>query len=316
MYLGIPDQARAKSRLSRAPGGAPDPVPSRFHHRVETDAFPGELDASRRLARRWRSPPEFLRTEVSCFGRVISPGRRLKPAPGFSARQIPGFSHHRFDRHGRSECLFFPAPQGGVGELPGRCAQLRPICSVSRRSAEGTNRTGSPKGRPSTRYRRPETRADASRQESKKLEACSAMSHALAIPTGRDRRGFSLVELSVVVIIIGVLAAFGVPRLFQSVERSKASESFKYLASVRAAQERYQARQGTYASDVTELDMEQTTPTYFDIGTITASEDSWSLTLTRSGASGGYGDYTVTFTEAGFDSANSTISDDINPQST
>ena len=135
------------------------------------------------------------------------------------------------------------------------------------------------------------------------------------------RKGFSLVELSVVVIIIGVLAAFGVPRLLQSVERSKASESFKYLASVRAAQERYQARQGTYASDLTTLDMEQAPPKYFSVGTVAAGstaslEDSWTLTLTRAGSSSGYGAYTVTFTEEGYDSTNSTIDTEINPQST
>ena len=135
------------------------------------------------------------------------------------------------------------------------------------------------------------------------------------------RKGFSLVELSVVVIIIGVLAAFGVPRLLQSVERSKASESFKYLASVRAAQERFQARQGTYASDLTQLDMEQSAPTYFSVGTAAAGssgslEDSWTLTLTRAGASSGYGAYTVTFTEEGYDAGNSTIDAEINPQST
>ena len=139
----------------------------------------------------------------------------------------------------------------------------------------------------------------------------------------RRRTGFSLVELAVVVIIIGVLAAFGVPRMLKSVERSKAAEAFKYLAAVRAAQERYQARQGTYAALLTDLDMEQSAPKYFSVGAVgaggTASlEDSWTLTLSRQGATSGYGAYTVTFTEDGYDGLNSTIDGlpDINPMGT
>ena len=137
------------------------------------------------------------------------------------------------------------------------------------------------------------------------------------------KAGFSLVELAVVVVIIGVLAAFAVPRFRSSVERSKAAEAFNYLAAIQAAQERYAARQGTYADAVTSLDIQLTAPKYFTTGTIAAGstgslEDSWSLTLTRSGGTSGYGDYTVTFTEEGFDSVNSTITDlpDINPMQT
>jgi type IV pilus assembly protein PilA len=136
------------------------------------------------------------------------------------------------------------------------------------------------------------------------------------------RKGFSLVELAVVVIIIGVLAAFGVPKMLKAVERSKASEAFGYLAAIRSAQERYQAREGTYTATITDLDIEQADPKYFTVGTVTEGasgdlEDSWTLTLTRTGASAGYGDYTVTFTQDGYDSGNSTIEDlqDINPMS-
>jgi prepilin-type N-terminal cleavage/methylation domain-containing protein len=133
----------------------------------------------------------------------------------------------------------------------------------------------------------------------------------------RKRGGFTLVELAVVVVIIGVLAAFGVPRFLQSVERSKASESFAYLSAVRSAQERYHAREGTYASTLTDLDIQSPKPKYFEVPTeCTAGsgglETGWSLTLTRQGPSAGYGSYTVVYTDQGFDTA-STIVADISP---
>jgi prepilin-type N-terminal cleavage/methylation domain-containing protein len=134
----------------------------------------------------------------------------------------------------------------------------------------------------------------------------------------RGRKGFTLVELAVVIIIIGILASFAVPRFLDSVERSKAGEAFNYLSAVRSAQERYQVRQGTYADDISKLDIQMQEPKYFTVGTPAAGstsslEDSWTLTMTRSGASGGYGAYTVVFTDQGYDATNSTILAKINP---
>ena len=135
--------------------------------------------------------------------------------------------------------------------------------------------------------------------------------------------GFTLVELTVVVVIIGVLAAFAVPRFLASAERSTTAEAFNYLSAVQSAQERYHARQGTYATNIASLDVKFTSPKYYTVGAVAAGstgnlEDSWRLTLTRTGSSAGYGAYTVTFTEEGFDGANSTITDhaDINPMQT
>lgn len=138
----------------------------------------------------------------------------------------------------------------------------------------------------------------------------------------RNNAGFTLVELAVVVVIIGVLAAFAVPRFLASVERSKAAEAFNYLATVHSAQERYHARQGTYASDLAQLDTVMVSPEYFSVGDIAVPsgadslETGWELALTRAGAAAGYGAYTVVFNQDGFDTSNSTIVAEVSPLQT
>jgi prepilin-type N-terminal cleavage/methylation domain-containing protein len=150
-----------------------------------------------------------------------------------------------------------------------------------------------------------------------------------------SRKGFTLVELAVVIVIIGVLAAFGVPQFLKSVERAKAAEAFNYLSALRAAQERFLAKNGIYyagAPDATtgaypdsasgdKLDINQNKPKYFQLGTIaethTGGTPTWTMTMTRNSGSSSYGEYTVTFTQNGYDGSTSdgTIGyyPDINP---
>jgi type IV pilus assembly protein PilA len=143
--------------------------------------------------------------------------------------------------------------------------------------------------------------------------------------TGKKvRKGFTLVELAVVIVIIGVLAAFGVPKFLNSVERSKAAEAFGYLSAIREANERYIAQQGVYAVDQASWDVTMQPPKYFAVSTYSAVQgnattpSTWTMTLTRDVTSSSKGAYTVTFTQDGFDASNSTITanPEINPMGT
>jgi prepilin-type N-terminal cleavage/methylation domain-containing protein len=129
------------------------------------------------------------------------------------------------------------------------------------------------------------------------------------------RAGFSLVELSIVVVILGVLATFAVPRYTRSVERSKAGEAFSFLRTLVSAQEAYNARGGRYSNAIGQLDAQMKTPKYFAVGRLTSSnwQTRWRLILTRSGADSGYGPYTVVFDETGFNRGRSSIPDELIP---
>jgi len=133
----------------------------------------------------------------------------------------------------------------------------------------------------------------------------------------RRRNGFTLVELAVVIVIIGVLAAFGVPRFLQSVEKSKAAEAFNYGSTVQSAQERYLAQKGVYAGAAEDLDITLPTLQYFDATMSAVADDEGApdflVTLTRKAGSSSYGEYTVIWKAAGFDPTTSDIPEGIRP---
>lgn len=65
---------------------------------------------------------------------------------------------------------------------------------------------------------------------------------------GRNQRGFTLIELMIVVTIIGVLATVAIPMYQVVPERSKSTEAVTALGLVRSAMRVYYAEHGTFVN--------------------------------------------------------------------
>jgi type II secretion system protein G len=70
----------------------------------------------------------------------------------------------------------------------------------------------------------------------------------------RNTKGFTLIELMIVVVIIGILAALAIPRFSKASDRAKEKEADGILKQVYTLQQTYKAQNGVYASAVTDLE--------------------------------------------------------------
>ncbi len=64
----------------------------------------------------------------------------------------------------------------------------------------------------------------------------------------KSEKGFTLIELMIVVAIIGILAAIAIPNFIRFQLKSKSSEGKVNLAAIRTAEEGYMAEYGTYVA--------------------------------------------------------------------
>jgi prepilin-type N-terminal cleavage/methylation domain-containing protein len=115
------------------------------------------------------------------------------------------------------------------------------------------------------------------------------------------KKGFTLLELIIVVIVVAILASLGIPQFIKTVERARASEGAGVLGALRGAFLRYYAEHTAYANvasalGVGSLDVTVGQLKNFNPPTIIAITGQGNIAgLTKSGGT----IYTLNITDAG-----------------
>ncbi len=69
-----------------------------------------------------------------------------------------------------------------------------------------------------------------------------------------NHKGYSLIELMIVVVIIGILAALAIPKFLETTRKAKESEAKPVLKQIYTLQNAYYQLNDTYAPALTDLD--------------------------------------------------------------
>ncbi|MCM8825077.1 MAG: prepilin-type N-terminal cleavage/methylation domain-containing protein, partial [Candidatus Omnitrophica bacterium] len=118
--------------------------------------------------------------------------------------------------------------------------------------------------------------------------AISAASSAWVRHRSFRKKGFTLVELMVVVIIVGILASVAVPIYRANIKKAMASEGAALLGSVLTAQRIYYAENNTYTTTKANLGVDTIGNKYFTDYTVNSADaNGFTASTTGTGAADG-----------------------------
>jgi len=119
----------------------------------------------------------------------------------------------------------------------------------------------------------------------------------------RQKSGFTLLEIIVVILIVAVLAGLALPRFFRTVEYSRGMEALTNLGSIRQAMQRCYLFDNSYVNcTLSDLDIEDpgTAPNaLFSYAVSGQTASAFLITANRNTAQNGDGTSTITIDQDG-----------------
>ena len=97
----------------------------------------------------------------------------------------------------------------------------------------------------------------------------------------RSVRGFTLIELMIVLAVAAILAVVALPGYLDQVRASRRAEAREVLMQIQAAQERWRTNNASYAGALAALDIDSTSPSgNYAIALSGASATGYTITAT------------------------------------
>ncbi len=127
--------------------------------------------------------------------------------------------------------------------------------------------------------------------------------------TGNKTKGFTLLEILIVLVILAVVAGLAIPAYISAVEKSRKQEAIASLSAIRDAEQRFFAINNTYSATYAGLDFDPTaavvgnTPNFAYAAPVVAGQ-AYTVTATRNAnnfsvTSGCAAGYTVQINQLG-----------------
>jgi type IV pilus assembly protein PilE len=110
----------------------------------------------------------------------------------------------------------------------------------------------------------------------------------------RHCRGYTIVEIIVVVVILGIMASFAIPKVTAPNEKVLSSEGINTLIALLGAQKRYFIENDVYTGNLAQLDVDGPPSAYFDVPTAIDGTGGAVASIGRTG-----GAYTLTISDTG-----------------